>query len=619
MHRLLAAVHHDGSARYVSSPQPQPGDTVQLRLRAPVAAPVDEAFLRIEPDGEEAFQALTPGPIVGGARWWTTELRITMPVTTYRFLLVGAEGLYWYTGAGLSAHLPTDYNDFRLLASYQAPAWVNDAVFYQIFPDRFADGDPASNVRTGEWECGGHVVQARAWDDPPGASNPSFEFYGGDLPGITARLPYLADLGVSALYLTPIFTAPSVHRYDVADYSEVDPHLGGTAALAELRQALTAREMRLMLDIVPNHCGQTHPWFVAALADPLAATAEYFRFDEHPHSYESWLGVRSLPKLNYRSAALRDAMYRASDSALRRWLQPPYSIDGWRVDVANMLGRSGIDQFNLEIIREMRQAIKAERPDSYLIGENFFDATVQLQGDGWDANMNYSGFTKPVWHWLGEQIAPDAARPGRRRPIGRRLTTEALAQTWTAFRAPVAWTIASQQFNILSSHDTPRLRTIVGDAARQRLAAALQFTYPGVPCIYYGDEIGLQGENATQARATMPWDESRWDHDLRAFYRTLIRLRRTSPALRHGGFELLLAADETLAFLRDAPEEQLIVVAQRSPSAEPLRLELAERGFEDGRVFHELWSGATAQVAGGALTLTNNSAGATIWRSSAPD
>lgn len=616
MHPLLAMIHHDGSPRYVSEPQPQLGSTVQLRLRVPLAAPVSAIFVRSTPDGEEAFAPLVPDAIVGGAQWWTVALTLTMPVVGYRFLIIADEQPYWYSAAGLTTHLPTDYHDFRLLAGYHAPGWVADAVFYQIFPDRFADGDPANNVRTDEWQYERHAVQARAWDEPPGATHPSFEFYGGDLQGITERLPYLAQLGVNALYLNPIFSAPSVHRYDVADYNQVDSHLGGAAALVALREALAAREMRLLLDIVPNHCGSGHAWFRAAQADPEAATAAYFSFTEHPHGYLSWLGVPSLPKLNYRSAALRDAMYHAPDSALRRWLQPPYSIDGWRVDVANMLGRNGADQLNLEIVREMRQAVKAENGESYLIGENFYDATAQLQGDGWDANMNYSGFTEPVWHWLAGQRVPDATLPGRTRTLSRLLSTEDLAQTWAAFRAPVPWVIVRQQFNLLGSHDTPRLRTLVGDAARQRLAVTLQLTYPGVPCIYYGDEIGLEGSNPTLARATMPWDQTRWDHDLREFYRALIRLRRTSPALRHGGFEVLLAQGETLAFLRDAPEEQVIVVVQRCASSEPVRLALAERGFTNGQHFSEVLSGATSSIEQGVLTLKTHSS-ATIWRSGA--
>ena len=250
------------------------------------------------------------------------------------------------------------------------------------------------------------------------------EFYGGDLPGITGKLDYLAGtssssgpgLGVNALYLNPVFTAYSNHRYDVADYDNVDPHLGGNAALAELRRGLTDRGMRYMLDIVPNHCGFMHPWFRAAQADPAAATAEFFTFRHHPDDYECWLGVRSLPKLNYRSPRLREAIYAGPDAVFRRWLRPPYAADGWRVDVANMLGRHGVDQLGAEVARGIRQAVKAENPDAYLLGENFFDATAQLQGDGWDASMNYAGFTMPLWYWLRGFTVDQHSEP---RQVGR--------------------------------------------------------------------------------------------------------------------------------------------------------------------------------------------------------
>ena len=372
MHSFLDTIHHDGSARYVSDPCPALGARVELRLRLAADAPVSEVLLRTTPDGESAFAYLQPGAVDGPTQWWTVEVAASMPVVNYRFLLVTTDGVWWYNAAGLHAHNPSDYADFRLLAGYEAPRWVADTVFYQIFPDRFADGDPNTNVQTGEWTYRGQPVVARPWGARPGsAGNDSLEFYGGDLPGITARLDYLQALGVNALYLNPIFTAPSVHRYDVTDYTTVDAHLGGNAALAELRAALTARGMRLMLDIVPNHCGVGHPWFVAAQADANSPTAEFFSFTRHPDEYAAWLGVRSLPKLDYRSQRLRNVMYRAADSVFRQWLRPPYSIDGWRVDVANMLGRQGELQIGPEVVRELRRAVKEELPDAYLLGENF--------------------------------------------------------------------------------------------------------------------------------------------------------------------------------------------------------------------------------------------------------
>lgn len=228
----------------------------------------------------------------------------------------------------------------------------------------------------------------------------AIEFFGGDLQGIIQRLNYIEDLGASALYLTPIFTSPSNHKYDVENYREVDPHFGGNAALIALRQTLDERGMKLMLDMVPNHCGATNPWFLAAQADPAAPTADFFTFYRNSAEYESWLGVGSLPKLNYHSQRLRETMYAGEDAIMRYWLRPPFRIDGWRLDVANMLARQGESQFEHKVGRGIRRAIKQEAPHAYLIGENFYDGTPQLQGDELDATMNYRGFSLPLLHWL---------------------------------------------------------------------------------------------------------------------------------------------------------------------------------------------------------------------------
>jgi alpha-glucosidase len=610
----LRSIHHDGSARYVSNSYPRLGETVTLRLRTAPDAPIRQILLRTLPDGEQAFAALTPQPPDAAHRWWTVPLVVSMPTMAYRFVLLTDDGLWTYNGTGLHEYTPTDYHDFRLLADYDPPRWVERSVFYQIFPDRFADGDPANNVKTGEWVYRDCPVQARGWDEPPGQGNPSLEFYGGDLQGIGERLPYLEELGVNALYLNPIFTAPSVHRYDVSDYTTVDPHLGGNAALADLRRATRERDMRIMLDIVPNHCGVEHPWFQEAHANRESAWSDHFIFHEHPHDYASWLNVKTLPKLDYRSAALRDAMYAAPDSVFRHWLRPPYSIDGWRVDVANMLGQHGATQIGDEVARGIRSAVKAENPDAYLISENFFDATGQLQGDQYDGNMNYRGFTVPLWDWLNEQRQRHAAF-GAETNLGVALSTGGMASAWAAFRAPVPWAIVRQQFTLIDSHDTARIRSLVGgNDALHRLAAVLQFTYPGVPCVYYGDEIGLEAAEANAARQTMPWDEARWDHDLRRFYQRLIALRRTSPALIDGGFHLLHTDGDTIAFMRDTDEQQIVVVGYRgSKTRSAQQLPAAHAALADGTLFRELFSGEQATVRDGALPLPPMEQGAAIW------
>ena len=594
-------VHHDGSAVYVAVPEQRVGEVATLRLRVGVEAPITAIFLRTCPDGEQAFAPLLPAETDAVCRWWHVTLPLQMRRTAYRFLLVTTNGNYWYNAAGLMRHCPTDANDFKLLADAQQPGWVRDAVFYQIFPDRFADGDPTNNVQTGAYRLENKPVVARPWGALPDKTNGAAEFYGGDLQGITQQLAYLADLGVNALYLNPIFLAPSSHKYDVADYTQVDPHFGGNGALVALRQALTARGMRLMLDIVPNHCGVTHPWFQAAQADPTAPSAEFFTFTKHPHEYLTWLGVRSLPRLNYRSERLRTLMYAGPEAIMRQWLRPPYAIDGWRVDVANMLGRQGVHNLGHKLGRGIRRALKAEQPAVYLLGEHFFDGTPHLQGDEFDATMNYRGFTFPLWHWLSGQ--DKSALTGRPWADRQPLATEDLVAQWTAFRAAIPWQIAAQQFNLLGSHDTPRLRTILGgDVGLVRVAAVLLFTYLGVPCMYYGDEVGLEGAGDPDCRRCMEWDAARWDGELRGFFRRLAHMRRERPALRWGGLQPLYAAGHTIAYQREAPEERLVVVVRRADDG--LRaLPVRHAGLPDGTRLRDWLSGAEATVQGGMVPL----------------
>lgn len=606
------SIHHDGSHRYVRARRRADlrlGDEVTLRLRAARDAPIDRILLRTCPDGEQRFDELRVERAEPAGRWWSVTLRMTMPLAHYRFLLFTRDGVWWYNASGVHRHNPTDAEDFRLLADNDAPAWLRDAVFYQIFPDRFANGDPTNDVREGEYAYRGRRAQARRWGEPP--SDSMVEFYGGDLPGIEQRLDDLLELGVNAIYVNPIFTAHSNHRYDVVDFDHVDPHLGGDTALVSLRHVTEQRGIRLVLDIVPNHCGVAHPWFQAALADPSAPTAEYFTFRRHPDEYECWLGVRSLPKLNYRSAALREVMYAAPDSIFRRWLLPPYRIDGWRIDVANMLARQGADQFGLEIGRGIRQAVKAVNPQAYLLGENFFDGSSQLQGDCWDATMNYAGFMLPLYYWLNDFTIFQHAEP-RRITSAAPWPTQALVETWRAHRAAIPWTIARQQYNLLGSHDTPRvLSSVQGNVALNRLAAGVLMTYPGVPSVYYGEEIGLHGH----MRECMPWDRSTWNEELRAFYRALIQLRRTSPSLIDGGFQVLQTEADSFAYLRDTEEEQIIVVAHRGPGSRPAGpIAVYHGAIADGTQWTELLSGMQAAVVNGQLPLSEMPPGVGLWR-----
>lgn len=604
--------------RPVSGGEPRLGEEVQIRLRMAHDAPMQRVLLRTCPDGEQMFIELHPEaepPSGSPCRWWQTRLKLTMPQTRYRFLIFAEDGAWWYNGSGIHAGMVTDAEDFCLLAGYQAPEWVRTAVFYQIFPDRFANGDPANDVQDGEFIYWGMPSRHKAWGEPlPQGREAMATFYGGDLQGIIQHLDAIDELGANALFLNPVFTAQSNHRYDVMDYENVDLNLGGNEALVALRRALDERGMRYILDIVPNHCGWQHPWFQAALADPNAPSAGYFSFHQHPQDYECWLGVRGLPKLNYRSTELRQIMYGEENAIFRRWLRAPYALDGWRIDVANMLARHGADQLGVEIGQGIRKAVKDTNPQAYLLGENFFDASEQLRGDLWDATMNYSGFSKPVRFWLRGFEIGQFAEPHH---VASEVpwTGQAVAQSWQAFRAAIPWVIARQQYNLLGSHDTSRILTqLRGNQAHNLLAVALLFTYPGVPSVYYGDEIGLEGEGGNGARGCMPWNREAWNMELRSVYQSLIQLRRSSPALLDGGFQMLLAETDTLVFLRDAEAQQVVVVAQRGPTtrlAEPVYV--AHGGLPDGLQLRELFSGRRAAISGGMLEIGALPPGAQVW------
>jgi len=609
-----AGLHHDGSAMYVSNPLPAFNETVTIWLRAPIDAPIRAVFLRSFPNGENHFDAMKSVKQEGVCAWWAAELHCPMLSNPYHFKILTDEGAYYYKANGVSRSHSPDLFDFKLLADFEAPPWLNSSIFYQIFPDRFYNGDPDNDVPPGAWTRRGYTTQRRAWGAPPlhyrEAGN--VDFYGGDLVGIQQKINYLLDLGVNALYLTPIFTSHTNHRYDIMDFYHVDPHLGSDAALVDLRRALERAGIRLILDVTPNHCSFEHPWFKNAQEDANAHSVEFFTFYHYPDQYEAWFGDITLPKLNYSSEALRNVMYAAPYAVLRHWLREPYRMDGWRLDVQNMVGRLGRTQMGNKIGRHMRRAIKSENPDAYLMGENFHDATSHLQGNELDAIMNYQGFNFPVRRWLGGY---DHLAEGHSPTIDEVLMpAEAMAAQWLNFRAAIPWTIATQQFNQLDSHDTVRILHVVkGDRALVKLGAVLLMTYLGVPCLYYGSELGLDGGPDPDNRRCMPWDESTWDHDLRRFHQRLIALRRTAPALVQGGYETIHAADGLIVYQRQSPEQRLVIVGYRGPdtlltATVPVRY----AGIDDDIVLTDLLGGGAFTVQNGLLELTNLERGAAL-------
>jgi alpha-glucosidase len=588
--------HHDGSDAYVLVRPEEPGDEAVVRLRVPRASAVDGVALRYVRDGEPRAVRAEVDEETETDVWWRATFPAWNPVTRYRWLLDGgALGYAWVNGRGLVDHDIPDDDDFVLAHDRGGPDWHLRSVVYEIFPDRFATTGAAGEPPA--WAL------PRAWGQRP-AKPFAQEWYGGDLPGIERHLDHVESVGANAIYLTPFFPAGSTHRYDASTFAHVDPLLGGDEALASLAAAAHARGIRLIGDLTLNHTGVGHEWFRAARADEHAVERAFFHFDDAlPNGYESWLGVPSLPKLDHRSPEL----VRRLDEVVARWASAPFDLDGWRIDVANMAGRYRTLDGTDAVARAARRALAAARPDAVLIAEHAHDARDDLLGGGWHGTMNYAGFTRPVWTWLrGEREIPFLGLPV---PVPQ-LGGDRMVATMRAFRAGVPWASTLHSWTILDSHDTARFRTVSGSRARQLVGLGLQMTMPGVPMLFAGDELGLEGEWGEDARRTMPWDDrDAWDRPLLAEYRRLAELRRSSVALARGGLRHALVDPEAVAYLREAPGERLLCLAVRGTRA-PVRLPLAALGCAELETVH----GADAAVEHGSAVLPAEGPSFHVWR-----
>ena len=571
----MLSAHHDGSGRYVSNPNPSLGERVTVWLRVPHAARAEQVFVRTTPDAEPHWDQAIVDREGEHETWWRVDVRVTNPIVRYRFLLLGGAGEYrWVNAAGTFAWDVPDANDFWLTTAPPAPAWLDEAIVYQIFPDRFASsGTPR------HWPSWAIPSE---WDGPldPDWRRSTRQMFGGDLAGVEAHLDHIAHLGANTIYLTPFFPAESAHRYNAESFERVDPLLGGDAALTSLSRAIHARGMRLVGDLTTNHTGDTHAWFQRARADRDSEEASYYFFDgDGPDDYVGWFGVKTLPKLDHRAPALQRAMLDGPASIAGRWLAEPYALDGWRIDVANMTGRLADIDRNHDVARALRATMAAANPDTWLVAEHCYDASADLRGDGWHGTMNYSGFTRPIWTWLGDPASKVALMgyPTRRMP---RLGGRACAATMRAFTAAMPWRSTTASMNLLGSHDTARWRTAAGSREAQLAGAALLATMPGVPMICYGDEVGVEGATSDLGRVPMPWDESRWDLPTLDAYRSLLGLRAHSEALRRGGLRWLHADDESIVFVRESDDDAVLVHVARAAHP-PLTVDLAAAGLGD--------------------------------------
>ncbi len=435
------------------------------------------------------------------------------------------------------------------------PEWVFDAVFYQIFPDRFANGDPTNDP-----------PNVQPWGTPP----TGWGFQGGDLQGVLQRLDYLQDLGINAIYLNPVFRSSSNHRYNVSDYYCIDPKLGSSEDFRSLLDEAHRRGVRIVLDGVFNHCGRGFFAFNDVLENETHSPyLDWYHIKRFPlnaygpgdaENYAAWWKFKSLPKFNTDNPQVRQYLI----DVARYWVEQ--GIDGWRLDVPNEIDD---DAF----WAEFRSAVKSANPDAYLVGE-IWDGDPRWVGPGhFDGLLNY-----PMREALLGYLASGTLKASGF--VGR---VEALFASYARENALA-------HYSPLGSHDTERIRTLCGkNAARLRLAFLFQFFYPGVPGIYYGDEVGLEGGKDPDSRRAFPWDVARWDQPLRDFVQRLIELRRRLVALRRGEFIGLLADDAVgvSAFARRHEAQVAILALNPSGNRRAIRIPVKATGLTSGQ---KLWA-----------------------------
>lgn len=480
--------------------------------------------------------------------YWETAVKPPFRRLSYGFVLHQGEQVVWYTEKGPSAKPPAEhmglfeYPFLHAAEVFQPPAWVKDAVFYQIFPERFCNGDPSNDPERTE-----------PWDGKPEC----FNFFGGDLQGVIDKLDYLTELGITALYFTPIFEAPSNHKYDTTDYLKVDPQFGTNDTLKQLVKECHKRGIRVLLDAVFNHCGYKFAPFVDVLEKgPASPYADWFHIREFPESvdengvpevgenglptFDAFAFTPMMPKLKTEHPEVKAYLLKVA----RYWIEE-CDIDGWRLDVAN--------EVDHRFWREFRDTVKSAKPDAYILGEIFHDSMMWLQGDQFDSVMNY-----PFAHTVLDFFAKGT------------LDAYEFANAIQQQMARYPKQATEVMFNLLDSHDTARLLSQCRQDKRiMKLAALFQLTYTGTPCIYYGDEIGMTGGNDPDCRKCMIWEPERQDRELFAFYQRLIALRKRVPALRTGEFRFLLAErnDTRLVYERSDAHHRVIVAMNPTPSA----------------------------------------------------
>ncbi|MBS6736009.1 MAG: glycoside hydrolase family 13 protein [Clostridiales bacterium] len=611
------ALFSDETRQYRIPEEPEAGDVVTIRFRT-LKNNVDAVFFISGARREQ----MTLTETKNGFDYYSINIELGQETIHYYFEIRSGKITCFYNELGVTRDLQEQYS-FGIVPGFKTPDWAKGAVMYQIFVDRFCNGDTSNDVLSGEYfYINAQSTRVTDWSRLPENMDVN-NFYGGDLQGVMDKLDYLQELGVEVIYLNPIFVSPSNHKYDIQDYDYVDPHYGrivddegelllpgdsdnthasryirrvtgkknleaSNQLLIELVEEIHKRGMKIILDGVFNHCGSFNKWLdreriyenqedyeKGAYIDPSSPYHTFFKFNnEHdwPYNefYDGWWGHDTLPKLNYEdSPKLQEYIMHIA----RKWVSPPYNVDGWRLDVAADLGHS--PGYNHLFWKEFRRVVKEANPEAVIIAEHYGDASSWLKGDEWDTVMNYDAFMEPVsWFLTGMEKHSDQYRTDMKG--NAESFRDAMLYNNARFFAPSL----QVAMNELDNHDHSRFLTRtngrVGRVAQLghraaeenvnkavlREAVVMQMTWPGAPTLYYGDEAGVCGFTDPDNRRTYPW--GREDQTLLRFYRTAIAMHKSHQVLKTGSLKFLKEEYNLIAYARFSDEERIVVIVNNN-------------------------------------------------------
>ena len=607
------ALFSDTTEEYVIPNEPSPYDEITIRFRTGVNN-IDRVYLVCK--GEKLLMLKESSDKVFD--YYAINVQLDNEKLHYHFEVKVGKIVGFYDVRGL-CHEANEYYDFVIIPGFKTPAWAKGAVMYQIYVDRFYNGDKTNDVETNEYcYIGENVNKVENWEKYP-AQMGVREFYGGDLQGVLDKMDYLEDLGIEVIYFNPLFVSPSNHKYDIQDYDYIDPHFGkivddkgellqqgqkenrfasryinrvtnkanleaSNELFIKVVEEAHRRGIKVILDGVFNHCGSFNKWMdreriyenaegyeKGAFVSQSSPYHDYFFFHDQnrwPYNptYDGWWGHDTLPKLHYEdSKSLFDYVMHIA----RKWVSPPFNVDGWRLDVAADLGFS--PEYNHKFWQEFRKAVKEANPNAIILAEHYGDTREWLQGNEWDSVMNYDAFMEPVtWFLTGMEKHSDDFRPDL---LGNAESFWGAMWHHSSSFAMPSWQIAMNQ---LSNHDHSRFMTRTGhkvgrtdtmgpaeanygnNGAIFREGVVIQMTWPGAPAVYYGDEAGVCGFTDPDNRRTYPWGNE--DKGLINFHKEIIKLRRAYPELRTGSLKCLGKDYNYLAYGRFKKESQTIVL-----------------------------------------------------------